>query len=107
METRRRKMIEIDKSIKRSNWFWDGKPVEEAVKLYKKELVETKKELEGLPYRGEKKEIVYSTVFKKESADQRVNEYKIKAEEIFEQYKYPLYLHEKNEMDILNKLLWI
>lgn len=215
-------MIEITTLIKRGNWFWSGRSGEEAVEVYKAELLETKKQLEVeqvtylLPiddkfikelksqvdrelsfcefyeyyakeqqkpnfnqwifktkkdlletaekdgmdefnrnwqFKGDQhqrdngkiririivedktsktssirvslhisnsvdlkffpdnnyneKEIVYSIVYKKESAEQRVNDYKTRAEELFEEYNYPLYCYEKREMEFLKKLLWI
>jgi len=215
-------MIELTTYIKRGNWFWEDRPLSDAVKIYKKELLKAKKELKELPYgltqvltiadksikeiqsridrelsfcdfyefyikeqkkpnfnqwvfktkkqlqetarkkgmdsweinkfKGDQwektngkikiriviedkissirvslhisnsattelpffldnnygeKEIIYSNLFKKESVDKRLNEYKSKAEEFFEEYKYPLYCYEKRQIDILKQLLWI
>lgn len=64
-------------------------------------------ELQFYPADHGEKELFYSTVFKQESVDKRVEEYKDQADDLFIEYLYPRYCYEANEIKTLGKLLCI
>lgn len=64
-------------------------------------------ELKFYPSDHGEKELIYSTMFKKESVDKRVEEYKDKADELFEEYLYPRYCYEHQAMIVLDKLFHV